>query len=158
MPSSRVPNGHWTPERVVEALRRDARRRGRSPRSRDWKRSAGRRHPSSQTVHQLWPSWDGALRAAGLEPYGGELWTRAAIIVALQQDARRRGEPPTSLDWEASPGPRGKMGRRRPTAETVKARFGSWSAALCAAGLEPRGTGERRWPVRRTATNPAARP
>jgi Homing endonuclease associated repeat len=143
MPPNGLPNGYWTPERIVRALQADARRRGRPPRSRDWKRAAGRRRPSSWTVHEHFGSWDDALEAAGLEPRAGVRWTRDAIIVALQRDARRRGRPPTSLEWEETPRrqPR-KIGRGRPTAETVKLRFGSWNAGLVAAGLEPLGTGQ----------------
>jgi hypothetical protein len=63
-------------------------------------------------------------------------WDRDKIILALQTDAKRRGRAPTQLEWQkATPG------RRRPTAKTVCAIFGSWSAAFDAAGLDARAPG-----------------
>jgi hypothetical protein len=77
-------------------------------------------------------------------------WDRASIIAALHRDARRRGRPPTEQEWKASS--RGGWGRERPTAQTAKTIFGSWNAALAAAGFEPRGPGQR---VTRRVTCPA---
>src|ERR1700741_401501 len=55
-------------------------------------------------------------------------WTERRIIAAIEQDARRRGRPPRKREWQSrAPG--------RPTAETVRTRFGSWSGGLEAAGL-----------------------
>jgi hypothetical protein len=63
-------------------------------------------------------------------------WDRDKIIRALQTDAKRRGRAPTRVEWQkATPG------RCRPTAQTVCAIFGSWSAGLGAAGLTPRAPG-----------------
>jgi hypothetical protein len=70
-------------------------------------------------------------------------WTPAKIVQALQRDAARRGRPPTRLEWAKAPTRRlpGYSSRRRPTSETVAAVMGSWSAAMAAAGLEPRSPG-----------------
>jgi Homing endonuclease associated repeat len=64
-------------------------------------------------------------------------WTRERIIRALQADARRRGRPPTQVEWHQATSSR----HGRPTAKTVAATFGSWSAGIAAAGLEPRPLG-----------------
>jgi hypothetical protein len=67
---------------------------------------------------------------------GTPRWTREKIITALVADALRLGRPPTEREWHR------RDGRHwRPTAETVKARFGSWADGLRAAGLEARAPG-----------------
>ena len=64
-------------------------------------------------------------------------WTPTRIVEALQRDARRRGRPPTLLEWRSTPA-RGRWGKSRPTAQTVKRVFGSWNRALAEAGLAVR--------------------
>jgi ribosomal protein S27E len=56
------------------------------------------------------------------------VWTKRAIIAALRDATRRRGEPPSARDWE----------KHRPPARTVTRVFGTWNAALEAAGLPTR--------------------
>jgi Homing endonuclease associated repeat len=131
-----------TREEIVRALRADARRRGRPPRSQDWRR-ATEQHPATPTVYTHFASWDDALAAAGLAAQGNGHWTAERIVAALRRDARRRGRPPTMREWTRSPRGPHLQGHRRPTAETVKAVFGSWNGGLAAAGFEPRGPGER---------------
>ena len=71
-------------------------------------------------------------------------WTREEIIAALQRDARKRRRPPTQKDWTESLGVgtfhwRDAASRAyRPSIGTVARRFGSWNAALEAAGLPTR--------------------
>jgi hypothetical protein len=62
-------------------------------------------------------------------------WTRDRIIAALQAEATD-GAAPTSDSWTR----RDPTGRR-PAASTVIKTFGSWNAAVAAAGLEPRRRG-----------------
>lgn len=58
-------------------------------------------------------------------------WTRERVIAAIQEWAREHGEPPRSLEWRrATPA--------FPHDATVKRLFGSWNAAIAAAGFEPR--------------------
>lgn len=55
-------------------------------------------------------------------------WTRDAIVEALQRWAEEHGRPPTQTDWNIA-------GAYYPRARLVARRFGTWSAALSAAGL-----------------------
>lgn len=69
---------------------------------------------------------------------GPAFWTRERIIRALQADAERRGRPPTAQEWDTRKGaanrPFGWRGDR-PGASRAARVFGSWRAALEAAGL-----------------------
>jgi hypothetical protein len=69
-------------------------------------------------------------------------WDRAKIVAAIRRWTRRYGEPPGANDWSTA------MARGRPeklarlhegdSVPTVQHYFGSWSAAIKAAGLTPR--------------------
>jgi hypothetical protein len=88
----------WTEERIIAALRRDGKRRGRPPRSTEWKRAARRRRerPVSERVWKVFGSWDAALVAAGLDPEGrGADRPGPRSSGRYRADARRRGRPPT---------------------------------------------------------------
>lgn len=63
-------------------------------------------------------------------------WTRERIIEAIQLHARENGRPPAVLDF-------GGGDHRFPLHGTVKLHFGSWNAAIEAAGFVPRRKG---WP------------
>jgi Homing endonuclease associated repeat len=63
-------------------------------------------------------------------------WTRERIIAAIQRWHREYGYPPKNTDWQ----PRSTSWH--PTISMVRAVFGSWNAALVAAGFPPR---YRRW-------------
>lgn len=62
------------------------------------------------------------------------IWTREAIIVAMQAWASRHGHPPTANEWNKA-----AKDRSHPNARTVycqpKAPFGSWADAVEAAGF-----------------------
>jgi hypothetical protein len=120
----------YTDEQVIDALRADARRLGRTPTIKDWSvRDVS--VPGSGAVIRHFGSWNAGLRAAEL-PLTHEVgvWTRERVLVALRRDAARRGRSPVRGDWS-------KAARSRPSASTVAALFGSWNAALRAAGLDP---------------------
>lgn len=55
----------WTDEQILEALRADAERLGRTPTYGDWLRSSPD-HPSAQVVAHRFGSWAKATRAAGV--------------------------------------------------------------------------------------------
>ena len=68
------------------------------------------------------------------------------IVLAMQQWAQLHGAPPSALDWHSHYRARSARkseryaatGRDWPTATNVVFRFGSWNAAMLAAGFEPR--------------------
>jgi transposase len=62
--------------------------------------------------------------------------SREEVIDAIRSWARERGRPPTQADWTSHPDP------RWPSYVTVTTHFGSWRAALEAAGLQPN---RRQW-------------
>jgi Homing endonuclease associated repeat len=79
-------HAHWTPEKIVQALQRDAARRGRPPTRLEWANAPTRRQPgynrrlrpTSETVATIMGSWSSALAAAGLDPRspGGQVRER----------------------------------------------------------------------------------
>jgi Homing endonuclease associated repeat len=120
----------YTDEEVIEALRDDARRLGRPPVRDEWQ-GRGPAVPGIGAVITHFGSWNGGLRAARLtvtREHG--VWSRERVLAALRGDARRRGRTPVREDWS-------KAVRSRPNAGTVETLFGSWTAGLRAAGLQP---------------------
>ena len=75
-------------------------------------------------------------------PRHGFTWNRQTIIYALDLWHRRHLATPTVAEWESA-------GPEHPCRQTVQRVFGSWSAAMCAAGFRPRGRGQPREPWRR---------
>jgi hypothetical protein len=81
-----------------------------------------------------------------------QIWTHETIIVAIQAWAREHGGiPPSAMDWNSAMAiTRGRPEKAQkfyeddawPCATTVQAMFGTWSAAIAAAGLCPRGVGK----------------
>jgi predicted transcriptional regulator len=76
----------------------------------------------------------------------GIVWDPPAIIRAIRRWAgKRAGQPPTFRAWERSRNLTARrfssVGADHPTAARVQQVFGSWNAAIRAAGYEPRGRG-----------------
>jgi hypothetical protein len=87
-------------------------------------------------ARKLFGSWSAALAAAGLDPFGGAKapWsdaTKADILAEL----RRRRRARASLRYKQIAA--GKWGQ--PLLKRAEVLFGSWNAALLAAGIEPEG-------------------
>jgi hypothetical protein len=59
------------------------------------------------------------------------VWTRERIIEAIQTWVAQHGSVPSSESWIVA-------GENRPTCNTVRNAFGSWSAGIRAAGFTPR--------------------
>jgi hypothetical protein len=130
----------WDDAEITASLQDWAAANGRSPKCTDWARATWDR-PSAITVRIRFGGWRKALRRAGLKPDGREYdraaprcykqWCTAAIVSALEDAARVAGRPPRSTEWfRAAP--------EHPCSTTVRERFGSWEAALQAAGLRSR--------------------
>lgn len=133
----------WTRERIIRALQADARRRGRAPVASEWQRGVkSRRRPTWGTVRNEFGSWEAALEAAGLDPE--QQWSERRIREALWDWEAEHGRPPVHDEWL-----RADRTCRRPTAQRCKEVFGSWNAALEAAGFDARGPADR--PSRRAA-------
>jgi hypothetical protein len=76
-----MPPPRWTRASIIDALRRDAERRGRPPTMAEWTASPkggwGHQRPTAQTVQLIMGSWSAALAEAGFEPRGpGDRVTR----------------------------------------------------------------------------------
>jgi hypothetical protein len=84
-------------------------------------------YPSSRTVRRHFGSFTAGLRAAGLEPRGRQRWDAGAIATAMREFRREVGRWPRASDWQVAC-------EDWPSASTVHNRFGSWKAALGAAG------------------------
>jgi Homing endonuclease associated repeat len=70
-------------------------------------------------------------------PRPGFEWDRQTIVYAIDLWHRRHLKTPTVADWESA-------GEDHPCRQTVQRVFGSWSAAMRAAGFRPRRRGEAR--------------
>jgi hypothetical protein len=107
---------------------------------------------SRQRVHQLWPE---IATPAEQEAVAARVWAaargrgpraRQGILDAIRAWAERFGEPPTAADWcvtHARKSPDSwRLTRYQttgpwPTTSNVQQRFGTWNAAIVAAGFAP---------------------
>lgn len=85
----------------------------------------------------------GVSRDLWLDRFGDtKRWTREAIIELIQKWAEKYGEPPRFNDWFVKAKTEWKFGevskRTWPYSYTVVWMFGSWNAAIEAAGFKPR--------------------
>lgn len=151
----------WTRDRVIDAIRDFADQYGHPPGAMEWNPALARAQGHPELAERFardgcWPhlstvmayhgSWNAAIRAAGFEPllpghrrHGDQQsWNRDAIVAAMRRWARTHGEPPRFAEWSRTqPG--------YPTGHTVTYHFGSWNAAVEAAGLTPRVQGRGGW-------------
>lgn len=72
--------------------------------------------------------------AVGRGRRGGFVWSRANILYAIDLWHREHLRSPSVTDWS-------RAGENHPAARTVFERFGSWNAAVTAAGLRARPRG-----------------
>lgn len=120
---------HWTPPLILDALRAAA-VDGLAP-PRDAWAAATVDHPADATVIAMFGTWSAAVWAAGLRlrrPGGVTVWSRERIVEAMHDFYERTGERPTVTLWR-------KAEYGRPTAACVKDHFGTFNAALEAAGF-----------------------
>ena len=86
------------------------------------------RWPGNTTVYRYYDSWASALEAAGLPPFALHKCRLPLVIEALQRMANTLGRTPVKEEYDGYP-----------SASTVRRRFGSFTAGIRAAGLEPIG-------------------
>lgn len=127
------PRNSWSASEVVAAIKAFAAREGRPPTARDWMSPPlpDRPRPTRSAVEECFGSWNRALEAAGFAPHRRN-WDRDEILAALREFARRKGRVPRQGDWTRTSKPGEPP---HPSRQTVVNQFGSWSAALTAAGL-----------------------
>jgi hypothetical protein len=120
----------WTPDRVIQALRREARRRGRAPTISEWRRQT-RSRPSAQIAAALFGTWNDALRAAGLDVNRDPgKWRRETVLEGLQRLERELRRRPIWQDVRDAPA-------GYPSGAVVRRTFGSWAAAARELGWTP---------------------
>jgi HNH endonuclease len=159
-------SGRYSAEEILEALRRWERKYGRAPISIDWEPARARRMGqdwrAERFLEEDWPTtgmvrwqfggFNDALREAGLCPRRSptrlrpNLSGREAITAAIIEWTRRYGDVPTMADWDPVRARRLEQQWRIaryhdgdwPSARSVSHHFGSFAAAVTAAGLVPR--------------------
>lgn len=169
-------NGRFTREEIVAAIVRWNGRYGEPPKSIDWDPSRARRKgmewrakrfdgdewPTLAIVRRQFGTMSDALHAAGLRARPrpmrprGQILTHEDILQAIRAWHRLYGEPPAMSDWAPARARRvGHEWRAQrylagnwPHLSTVLKHFGTFGAAVEAAGLEPRPRG------RHTRSNP----
>jgi hypothetical protein len=118
----------WDRERIIAALRTFAERNGRAPMQADL-RPKRPGLPGYDMVAYRFGTLTRALEQAGIEPASASReWDEEQIISALCAFHREHGRAPMVEEWI-------KASAAHPVPRTVEARFGSWNAALRAAGL-----------------------
>ncbi len=125
----RVPT--YTAEQLLHILRDLAAQLGRPPTVDEM--LARRGVPSPRTYASHFGNWNKALEAAGLEPRPGTgdlVYSDEHLLNTLRDLADELGHSPTVDEMLARPG--------LPAPQTYINRFGSWNAALEAAGLKTR--------------------
>lgn len=117
----------WTRQDILAAVQEVARELGRPPTSAV--ASSDPRLPTAQVATRYFETWNATLRAARLKPNRVHPDERddASIIAALQAFAAEHGRAPTGDEFNATQG--------APAKNTVTRHFGSWNAALDAAGI-----------------------
>lgn len=89
-------------------------------------------------------------------PIAATTWTREAVVAAIQRFAERYGRQPSATDFNPAlaralgnpaRGERFYEDGDYPNTSTVIQAFGSWSAAIAAAGFEPLKPGRPKTPV-----------
>jgi hypothetical protein len=128
----------WDRDSIIALLREDARRLQRPPTAREWTAAPDR--PAETTVRHHLGSWSTALRAANLPAPTRHDWTREDVLAQFASWASIHGRAPTAKDWQTA-------AAQHPSNSAVTRLFGSWSAAVQAAGLTPRKRGAATtWP------------
>lgn len=84
------------------------------------------------------------MREHHIDAFGGKYWTQERIIAAIRAFAKQRNRPPIAREWQRAGNIKTsahQVRRSYPSTLTVFSTFGSWNAAIEAAGLTPRGVG-----------------
>lgn len=146
---------YWTRERIISAIQVwAASHDGEPPKVNDWHHACPNgTHPQFKTVVTEFGTWNGGIAAAGFTPRvpHGKRYSDDDILAAIRRWNETYGRPPTAADWSPSRARRQgdeEMVRRYlegdwPSFGVVINHFGTWNAALAAAGFEPHPFGRR---------------
>jgi hypothetical protein len=123
----------YTDAQLLDVLRDLAAELGRTPTRGDLLARPDLPSPTAYTGH--FGNWNAALEAAGLEPcrrapHRRAAYTNEQLLAILRHLAAELGRPPTDRELRAR--------RDLPPPTAYRKHFGSWNAALEAAGLETR--------------------
>lgn len=120
----------YTDDELIDALKRAAGTLGRTPSKDEMESMDGL--PSVWTYQHRFGSWSAALERAGIRPRQAPARTRYSdeeLIAAIRRAADELGKAPTMKEMALLEGV--------PSPLTFRDRFGSWTSAIKAAGLEP---------------------
>ena len=162
----------FTPEEILQSVRRWNALYGEPPAMVDWEPARARRlgaawradrfesghWPSARMVRSHFKTFNAAIAAAGLPPRRAPMRLRAnladsaAVLEAVREWTRRYGDVPTMADWDPV---RARLltqdwriaryyGDDWPSARSVANHFGSFSRAIAEAGLQPRPRASKR--------------
>jgi Homing endonuclease associated repeat len=139
---------------------------------------AYRADPEGERLRRRREDYRGSCRGCGARTSGGRgrasapdwcarcsrerlrVWSEEQIVAAIGAWSELTGAPPTVGDWSPAHAPAGHLGSARyledpgrwPSAALVRQRFGSFRAAVAAAGFRPMALGPRpRWTRERIA-------
>lgn len=122
----------WTREKILWAFYEWKLEHGSFPHRNAW-RKAGENHPSDKPVIQMFGTWEAVLRAAenfrSQRPHPDE----EEIIALMKAWHAEHGIAPVAGDWDTD--------KTYPTPGWVRQHFGTWNAAIEAAGFYPRTRG-----------------
>lgn len=126
---------HVTREAAMQGLQIAARELGYTPTMWQYRKNGYR--PYNAAIVRLFGSWEAACEASELpapeKPTSGvKVWTRETIIAWLREQHESNGDTPKA-DYLRGPG--------APPLSAIHREFGSYPAAVTAAGLEPRARG-----------------
>ena len=114
---------HMTDEELLEALRKLAKKLGKTPRQQDLSKDSSM--PSSATYIKRFGGWNNAIRMAGLQI--NKNFSDKELLDMLRDFAKKLGKTPSLRNLEKDPS--------MPSAKTFTSHFGSWLNALELAGL-----------------------
>lgn len=130
----------WSTDEVLEAVRKWARLEGRAPTTMDWRpvRFGGSERweaefpdwPPASVGKLMFGGWNRLLEVTGVG-VNKPSWEPEEILAALRAYAEQFGKSPAKHELEWPP-------TGYPSSRTVRRHFGSFTAGLRAAGLEPR--------------------
>ena len=127
----------YADEELLDAIRDLADELGETPTMNDIDAAQG--YPSAVACYERFGSWNAALLEAGLEPSHNKIeHTEDELLNAIRSLAKDLGRTPSSNDMNDAEG--------TPHTSTYQGRFGSWSQAVEAAGLNPYSPGEPKLP------------